>query len=123
MLDLQTNTFAFIDYPGLLELVWRYYCLHVAHAKVKDYVLSLVHTALLKLNWTHFCPMDEDVDQMVKIIDLFLPLCHDFIGRVFVEVSWRRILNDANARGALLTPKLLRLMVKLGAEPQMRQVR
>jgi hypothetical protein len=101
--------------------VWSYYSTNFAHTANKDYILAAAHTALLQLPWANFAPNQADVEQMVRISDTFLPLCHGFLGRVFVEVSWMEIVGADGAAGAII-PSMLRLIVKLAAEPQMRQV-
>lgn len=58
---------------------------------------------------------------MVKITDTFIPICHGFVGRVFGEIAWFKTV-DEQEYGLKMIPGLLRLIVKLAAEPQIRQV-
>ncbi len=102
--------------------VWTYYAANLAHTANKDYVLSVAHSALLQLPWREFTPNAADVEQMVRVIDTFLPLCHGFLGRLFVEVPWLQIVGQAPETSRTVIPAMLRLIVKLAAEPQIRQV-
>ena len=58
---------------------------------------------------------------MVRIIDTFLPLCHGFLGKVFVQIPWLDIVEEQRPSENLVQA-VLRLIVKLAAEPQVRQV-
>jgi hypothetical protein len=60
------------------------------------------------------------VDKMSKIVDAYLPSCHAFIGQIFVRLDWKTILHQKH--GCQYIPILLRLIVKLSAEPSVRQV-
>jgi hypothetical protein len=90
---------------------------------VKDYILALVHDTLLTyLPWNSFYPRDEDLRLMVSVIDSFLPLCHEFLGRVFVEIPWSDLFRrNPYAMPRAISP-LLHIAVKLAAEPQVRLV-
>ena len=66
-------------------------------------------------------PDASDVEQMVRIIDTFLPLCHGFLGKVFVQIPWLDIVAEQR-QSEILVQAVLRLIVKLAAEPQVRQV-
>lgn len=101
--------------------VWEYYATKFATSSVKDHVLESVQTALLKLPWRNFTPTMPDLEQMVRIMDTFLPICHGFIGRVFAEIAWFKTVAE-QPYGRRMIPGLLRLIVKLAAEPQIRQV-
>ena len=60
---------------------------------------------------------------MVSVIDAFLPQCHEFLGRVFVEIPWSELFRrNPYALPRAISP-LLHLAVKLAAEPQVRLVR
>ena len=58
--------------------------------------------------------------QVLVSVDTYLPGCHGFIGKVFVEIEWAPILNTDKAN--TIIPLLLRLVVKLAAEPIVRQL-
>jgi hypothetical protein len=106
-----------------LSHYWEHYCRHYAHPVVKDYILALVHDTLLTyLPWNSFYPRDEDLRLMVSVIDSFLPLCHEFLGRVFVEIPWSDLFRrNPYAMPRAISP-LLHIAVKLAAEPQVRLV-
>ena len=106
----------------ILGHAWSYYAGNFAHTATKDYVLAVSQTALLNLSWRNFVPDASDVDQMVRIIDTFLPLCHGFLGKVFVQIPWLDIVQEQRPSENLVQA-VLRLIVKLAAEPQVRQVR
>ena len=105
----------------ILGHAWSYYAGNFAHTATKDYVLAVSQTSLLNLSWRNFVPDASDVDQMVRIIDTFLPLCHGFLGKVFVQIPWLDIVEEQRPSENLVQA-VLRLIVKLAAEPQVRQV-
>jgi hypothetical protein len=105
--------------------MWSFYACSFAHPAVKDYILVVVHNALLALPWSEFAPNEAEVEEMVRIIDTFLPLCHVFIGRIFVEIPWCHLMQqrrDTNTGDIKFLSGNLRLVVKLSSEPQLRQV-
>ena len=117
---LQTTSLprAFRD---ILGHAWSYYAGNFANTSSKDYVLAVSQSSLLNLRWCNFVPDASDVDQMVRIIDTFLPLCHGFLGKVFVQIPWLDIVEEQR-HSEILVQAILRLIVKLAAEPQVRQV-
>ena len=106
----------------VLGHAWSYYAANFANTATKDYVLAVAQSSLLNLRWSDFVPDASDVDQMVRIIDTFLPLCHGFLGKVFVQIQWLEIVEEQRQSESLVQA-VLRLIVKLAAEPQVRQVR
>ena len=106
----------------VLGHAWSYYAGNFANTATKDYVLAVAQSSLLNLRWSDFVPDASDVDQMVRIIDTFLPLCHGFLGKVFVQIQWLEIVEEQRQSESLVQA-VLRLVVKLAAEPQVRQVR
>ena len=108
-------------YRDILGHTWSYYATNFANTATKDYVLAVSQSSLLNLRWCNFVPDASDVDQMVRIIDTFLPLCHGFLGKVFVQIPWLDIV-DEQCHSEILVQAILRLIVKLAAEPQVRQV-
>uniref|UniRef100_A0A0K2TWM7 Ectopic P granules protein 5 homolog [Nasonia vitripennis] n=1 Tax=Lepeophtheirus salmonis TaxID=72036 RepID=A0A0K2TWM7_LEPSM len=111
-----------------IALLWsEFYFKKFTHTAVKDYVLSVIHHGLSPLDWKTFIPTQPDIEMMVKIIDTFLPPCHVFLGNIFIQISWIQVLNEINANynPSLLTKfisALVKLIVKLAAEPQVRQM-
>jgi hypothetical protein len=59
---------------------------------------------------------------MVSVIDAFLPLCHEFLGRIFVEIPWTELLRKNPWSLPKAISPLLHIAVKLAAEPQVRLV-
>lgn len=117
--------------PGVnsvLSYVWYFYVVNYAHAHVKDHVLGVIHRSLLSLPWNTFFPNLQDVELMLKVVDQFLPLCHCFLGSVFVEIKWTDLVQfylssydvETNTR---LHICLINLLVKLPSEPSLKQVR
>ena len=105
----------------ILGHAWSYYAGYFANTATKDYVLAVSQSSLINLRWCNFVPDASDVDQMVRIIDTFLPLCHGFLGKVFVQIPWLDIVEEQR-HSEILVQAILRLIVKLAAEPQVRQV-
>ena len=106
-----------------LSHYWEHYCRHYANPIVKDYILALVHETLLNnLPWNNFFPGDSDLRLMVSVIDSFLPLCHEFLGRIFVEIPWAEIFRRNPYSLPRSISPLLHIAVKLAAEPQVRLV-
>ena len=82
----------------------------------------MIHPALAALDWSGFIPTQHDVDLMVKVMGMFLPACHAFLGTIFVQIDWRSIIeNSFQYSGSRLFPALLCLLVKLSGEPNVRQ--
>jgi hypothetical protein len=52
--------------------------------------------------------------------DKYLPICHGFLGQIFVEMDWAKLLKSENCSPFI--PLMLKLLVKLAAEPKVRQV-
>jgi hypothetical protein len=97
------------------------YCKRFAHTAVKDYVLNPVHAHYLTLPWSTFFLQVEDLTRLVTILDAFLPLCHEFVGKVFVEIPWLKVLVKDDTI-AMMGPYFTHMIVKLSSEPQVRQV-
>ena len=116
------NHFYVLAPRNVLAHVWDYYATRFANNSVKDHVLESIHITFLKLPWRNFTPTLSDLDQMVRIMDTFIPICHGFVGRVFGEIAWFKTVAE-QPYGRRMIPGLLRLIVKLAAEPQIRQVK
>jgi hypothetical protein len=108
----------------ILSKLWILYATQWAQAGVKDHIFGVIHPALCALQWETFRPSQHDIDLMVRVMDMFLPPCHSFLGTVFVQIDWRSIIekkkNEINTP-AKLFPSLLSLLVKLSGEPTVRQ--
>ena len=102
--------------------VWEMYASKFANDKIKDHIHEVTHKALLRLPWRKLTPTMSHLEQMVRIMDTYVPICHEFVGRVFCEIAWFRTVTE-QPYGRAMIPGLLRLIVKLAFEPQIRQVR
>lgn len=102
----------------LLEL----YCTRFAQPAIKDFVLSPVHTQWLALGWQNFVPREDDMSRMAATLDTFVPLSHEFLGKIFIKLSWESIFASSDTVIAL-APYFLHVLVKLSSEPQIRLVR
>ena len=118
---------------SLLQLYSDYY----ASASTKDHIFGVVHPALTGLDWAAFKPSLTDIDAMMKIIGMFLPQSHAFLGTVFVQIDWQTLVTEHSASTAapmeMLAPAcqsdtmrrllsaLFCLMTKLSSEPSVRQ--
>ncbi|XP_049842891.1 ectopic P granules protein 5 homolog isoform X1 [Schistocerca gregaria] len=115
--------------PGcsnMLSFVWQFYVNNFAHAAVKDYILNVLHGGLLTLSWDRFWPGLNDLELMLKVVDQYLPDCHQFLGGMFVEVAWWSWVGHVlSTFPPALTARahacLLHLLVKLSCEPSVRQ--
>ena len=90
-----------------------------------DDILSIVHDAFLEaLPWSSFRPHLSALELMSRLVDSYLPSCHTFLGRIFLEVPWPYVLANLRKDETVeqFLPILLKLIVKLSAEPAMRQV-
>jgi len=78
------------------------------------------------LPWSAFRPDYADLELMGRLVDLYLPVCHTFLGRVFLATPWSHVLGNLPETGkeciSYFLPIMLKLIVKLSAEPALRQV-
>ncbi len=96
------------------------YCQRFAQPSVKDFILSPVQDQIMTLQWPTFQPSLEDIMHMVAIVDAFLPLCHEFLGKIFTLIPWQTVMSKAEHK-TTTTSHVLHLIVKLSSEPQVRQ--
>lgn len=62
----------------------------------------------------------EDMSRLVTVLDAFIPLCHEFLGKVFCRLPWKSLLQSEETSKASAS-FLIHIVVKLSAEPQVRQ--
>ena len=107
----------------VLSKMWTLYATQWAQAGVKDHIFGVIHPAISTLQWTSFRPSQYDIDLMVRVMDMFLPPCHSFLGTVFVQIDWKSIVekDEMSTFSYRLFPALLSLLVKLSGEPNVRQ--
>ena len=102
--------------PHLLET----YCTRFARPAIKDFVLHPIHVQWQNLPWDNFSPVASDLARLVALLDAFIPLCHEFVGKIIYRFPWRTIFQcDQTSR--ILAPYFIHIVVKLSAEPQVRQ--
>jgi len=107
---------------AVLSKVWILYASQWAQAGVKDHIFGVIHPALAALQWSGFTPNQHDVDLMVKVMGMFLPSCHAFLGTIFVQIDWKFMIeNNLVYSTTKFFPSLLCLLVKLSGEPNVRQ--
>ena len=107
-----------IVFSNLLSMYSSYY----ASAGIKDHIFGVVHPALSALNWAAFLPSLGDIDAMMKIISMFLPQCHAFLGTLFVQIDWQTFINNSDETALKrIVPAVLCLIIKLSSEPSVRQ--
>lgn len=105
-----------------LSHVWEYYCHNFAHPEVRDYVLIVIHEVLLNnVQWSLFSPINDDLRLMVSVIDSFLPICHEFLGRIFVDSLPEIFCRNQWELVRIISP-VFHIIVKLSSEPQVRAV-
>ena len=100
--------------PCLLEV----YCHRYAKPTIKDFVLNPVHNQWLGLSWTQMIPQPQDLNLIVTVMDTFIPLCHEFLGKVFVQLPWKQTFTTDSLTEQTklhLAPYLLHIVVKLSA--------
>ena len=105
----------------VLSRLWAMYASHWAVAGVKDHVFGVIHPVLAALDWSRMAPTHHDLDLMVKVMGMFLPSCHAFLGTIFVQINWKQIVDSSENSPSNLFSSLLCLMVKLSGEPNVRQ--
>ena len=106
---------------SVLSRVWSMYAAHWAQSGVKDHVFGVVHPVLASLDWSKFSPSAPDLELMVRVMGMFLPACHAFLGTITVQMPWRRIVEQSSCPPASLFPSVLCLLIKLSGEPNVRQ--
>ena len=110
--------------PGdsqVLSRLWAMYASHWAVAGVKDHVHGVIHPVLAALDWSRMVPTHNDLEFMVRVMGMFLPACHAFLGTFFVQINWKKIVDCSEDIPTNLYPSLLCLLVKLSGEPNVRQ--
>ncbi len=101
----------------VLSLLLETYCSRFARTAIKDFVLIPVHKRWENLPWEQLYPSTEDLGRLVTALDSFLPLCHEFLGKIFCRFPWKQIAEQPGQ----LAPFFIHSVVKLSAEPQVRQ--
>ena len=59
---------------------------------------------------------------MINVVDTFIPLCHEFLGKVFVKIPWQVLVRPDDENMVKIISSLLHIATKLSSEPQVRQV-
>lgn len=112
----------------LLGYILGYYDLFFADAKIPKYILEPVHNQFILFNWsTTGWLITSHIDSFYRILQLYLPDCHGFIGQIFLQIDWALWLTqnlDAwdIATKARMMQALLYIFLKLGHEPTVREV-
>ncbi|XP_047502036.1 ectopic P granules protein 5 homolog [Penaeus chinensis] len=128
--------------PGssVLSLTLEYYCTMFAAQEVKSHVLAVIHAHFSALPWHHLHPSLQDTLIFTKVVEQYLPECHNFIGGVLVQINWNKVVQSAmsptssssstaevqgqgqEAPSAVkLHTCLLNLLVRISMEPSVRQ--
>ena len=69
-----------------------------------------------------FSPPDfEDLGRIVNVLDTFNPLCHEFIGKIFVKFNWISVFSADISSIMKMSPYFLHCVVKLSVEPEVRK--
>ena len=117
----QKNSYNFSEQKTLSYLLELYNKRFVAEA-MKDFVLNPLHTQLVHLHWSEFSPDFEDLARIVNVLDTFNPLCHEFIGRIFVKFNWASVFSADDVSAIMkMSPYFLHCVVKLSVEPEVRK--
>ncbi|KAF7282452.1 hypothetical protein GWI33_002679 [Rhynchophorus ferrugineus] len=110
---------------NILSFLWQWYVTCFAHISVKDHILGAIHQSFSAFPWHNFWPTMVDLEFMLKVIDLYLPDCHSFLGHVFISVSWVNWMNNFQLAPTNIKVRIyhcfLNLLVKLSNEPNMRK--
>ena len=123
-LSVYSTTITFLDkslnskrtaLSHILELYGRRFALPA----IKDFVLNPLHKQWQALHWSELVPSVEDLGRFVTILDTFNPICHEFIGKIFVKFSFDFSNEEVISK---ISPYFLHCVVKLSAEPEVRKV-
>lgn len=110
----------------VLGHIFYWYEIHFANPTIPKYVLQPIHSTLKTLDWSHFVPSLIHIESIHKILNLFLPDCHDFVGHIFLNVDWPAWLQqnfnswNFDVRYRIMS-SLLMIFVKLSCEPHIRE--
>ncbi|XP_069970328.1 ectopic P granules protein 5 homolog isoform X2 [Penaeus vannamei] len=126
--------------PGssVLSLTLEYYCTMFAAQEVKSHVLAVIHAHFSALPWHHLHPSLQDTLIFTKVVEQYLPECHNFIGGVLVQINWNKVVQSAMSPTSSSTAEaqgqgqeapsavklhtcLLNLLVRISMEPSVRQ--
>ena len=108
--------------PVMASKLLQVYVSSFAKPSIKDFVLQPVHQQWLGLAWDRLFPQTPDLSLIVTVMDTFIPLCHEFLGKIFVQMPWKQVFATYSTEDRRqLAPYLLHIVVKLSAEPQIRQ--
>ena len=125
--SLSQSLIVIIEFEGkkdLLSKLLSMYSSYYASAGTKDHIFGVVHPALASLDWSTFSPTVRDIDAMMKIISMFLPQSHAFLGTIFVQINWQFLLVQKMNELEYVkraVPSVFCLMIKLSSEPSVRQ--
>ena len=127
VLSCFTQCLNYVDYTlensCMASKLLQVYVSSFAKPSIKDFVLQPVHQQWLSgLAWNRLFPQPQDLSLIVTVMDTFIPLCHEFLGQIFVQMPWKQVFTTYSVEDQRqLAPYLLHIVVKLSAEPQMRQ--
>ena len=128
MIDSLTNSLQIIieheSESNVLSNLLFLYSDYYASSGTKDHIFGVVHPALTSLDWSLFKPNLKDIDAMMKIIGMFLPQSHAFLGTTFVQIDWQLFVSQhCHEEDHLkrILPSLFCLLTKLSSEPSIRQ--
>ncbi|XP_076059738.1 ectopic P-granules autophagy protein 5 isoform X2 [Oratosquilla oratoria] len=79
---------------SVMSYVLEFYGTTFACREVKDYVLNIIHHHFECLPWQHFRPSLQDIEMLNKIVDQYLPECHSFVGKIFVQIQWKVVMHN-----------------------------
>ncbi|ROT60954.1 putative ectopic P granules protein 5-like isoform X2 [Penaeus vannamei] len=106
--------------------------------EVKSHVLAVIHAHFSALPWHHLHPSLQDTLIFTKVVEQYLPECHNFIGGVLVQINWNKVVQSAMSPTSSSTAEaqgqgqeapsavklhtcLLNLLVRISMEPSVRQ--
>ncbi|KAK9871044.1 hypothetical protein WA026_010002 [Henosepilachna vigintioctopunctata] len=108
----------------ILNYIWQWYVTTFAHISVKEHILNLVHETLMVLPWQNFCPSINDLEIMLRVVDQYLPECHQFLGHIFISTQWinwmKQFSNCPMPVKSRVDQCFINLIVKLSNEPNIR---
>ncbi|XP_045481046.1 ectopic P granules protein 5 homolog [Harmonia axyridis] len=108
----------------ILNYIWQWYVTTYAHGCIKEHILNSIHQTLLVLPWANFWPSLTDLEAMLRIVDQYLPECHQFLGQIFISVQWMNWMNQFINCPIQIKSRVyhcyISLLVKLSNEPNLR---
>ncbi|KAG5670431.1 hypothetical protein PVAND_000696 [Polypedilum vanderplanki] len=111
---------------SLIGNVFQWYIDNFAYTTTPNHVLLPIHKLLVKMPFERLLPTKAHMEGYNKILNIYLPDSHTFLGNVFLRINWTQWLSLQIEIGDVITLQrllsiLFMTLVKLSYEPKVRE--